>query len=59
MCMKNFRHFKKNYQREEEVCYYCGAEFDQVHLEMSNRETLNVKCKTDNCNGYTIANRIK
>lgn len=56
---KHFRSFKKDYELEDATCFYCGQDFDQVDLTMSNRETLNVKCKTKDCNGYTIANRIK
>jgi hypothetical protein len=59
MYYKNFRHFDKNFIRDAQVCPFCQNDLDKVDLSLSNSQELFVRCKTDGCKAYTIAEKKK
>jgi len=57
MSFKHFNKFNKNFVRQNETCSYCDKDLDRVDLSLSNGEELFVRCETEGCTGYTLAQK--
>ena len=53
----SFRRYVHNFKLLRKKCD-CGGKFNNVMLERSDRETLQVGCSNDKCLQFTLASRI-